>query len=79
MNVRPSIKWKEFGKNVKILIESFDGSLSAFSRSTGISKSIASRAQTGKRLQTEYFLWMCSVCNLNPMDYFVETGKRFKR
>jgi hypothetical protein len=70
MAKKPKIDWRAFGRETKVLIDDFDGSLREFGRTTGIDKATLSRMQNGKPLDPVNFLWICQECHLDPWSFF---------
>lgn len=70
MAKKPTIDWRKFGRDARVLIDDFDGSLREFGRVTGIDKATLSRVRHGRPLDARNFLWVCTECNLSPWAYF---------
>ena len=59
-----TLDWTQFGQMVATRIVSLGYSLRELSAITGIDKATLSRAQRGKRLSVENYLWLCSELSL---------------
>ena len=69
------INWRKFGSMVAARIDLLGYGLRELSGITGIDKATLSRAQNGKRLTAENYLWVCSELSL-PVGSAFEAPKR---
>lgn len=67
--VKPKIKWRAFGKDLRGVIEQWGGSMRGFARAKKLSHATVSRAWRGLPVDAPHFMRLCRECGLDPWSY----------
>lgn len=63
------IAWKAFGRDLRACRVEHEMTLRYMATSFGIGKSMLSRAENGKPISTEWFVWLADWCGHDARDY----------
>lgn len=66
---KPRLRWRKFGRDLRQIRTEFDYSVRKAARMNKINHSTYVRAEKGRTVEAAYFMRLCCLNNLEPMDY----------
>ena len=67
--------WKQFGKDVRAARESTEYGLRQMARDLNIHHATWCRAEQGKPVTVEHFLFLCEWMEINPLQYLISAPR----